>query len=196
MDKNKIVNNLSVFNEKVVELSNSKLFKDWDYQKTMLDSFESNKYVIPSPRNDEEIKAFILTLRLFIQNNEKISLGNLSKIYACSLIDDEESLEFERLRGFINNYLDLSIALSKESLGMKNSGKEYLTYRDLFESFVYGNYAHLNKREDFLKFINSNLSQESVRVTFLSILCLFSDFLFRIKDVNEIVIEKLNNKKN
>jgi len=65
MNKTEICETLQFFNEKVDELGNSSFIKNWESQKILWGSLSSqlpSKFLLP---NDEETKAFILTLRFF-----------------------------------------------------------------------------------------------------------------------------------
>ena len=93
----------------------------------------------------EAVDAYILTLRMLIQDNESISLRSMRRLYreasiAVSLVD-----QFDEACAELNAFLDADTNLAIED------GRQ-LTYRDIFEVFVYGSLAHTNsprKREVF-----------------------------------------------
>ena len=88
----------------------------------------------------ESVDAALLTLRMFVQNNERISLGNMGKTFA-----EEPELEpfreqFETVRGQINSALD-------SRNGIDFFGSNY-TNRELFDLLLYGTKAHANRQKE------------------------------------------------
>jgi hypothetical protein len=82
----------------------------------------------------ESIDAFVLTYRFFIQNNEKISFYNMSRIYDKTGITQDKKNAFKSIRETINNFLD------SNSWGSID-GKTY-TYREIQDIFIYGGLSH------------------------------------------------------
>src|SRR5574341_324051 len=79
--------------------------------------------------SDESLDAVILTLRFFIQNNERISLRNMRRLYMESDLTAEFREEFSRLAGHLNTQLDTATNISiKEG--------EQLTYREVLQILV------------------------------------------------------------
>jgi len=83
----------------------------------------------------ESLEAYVLTLRLFIQDNDSISLRKMSKLYSHLPVDSSFSERFEEQRTQLNGFLDSKTPLSIEE------GRQ-LSYREIFEIFVYGSLAH------------------------------------------------------
>ncbi len=89
------------------------------------------------PQRDA-VKAFLLTLRFFRQNNEATSLCNMEQRIASLEIDAELKEQFRKSRYEFNSYLD-----RVPSVGFpKGIGAD--SRRDVFETFLYGLFAHAN----------------------------------------------------
>lgn len=90
----------------------------------------------------ESVKALLLTVRLFCQNNEVTSLQNISSRLANLDADTETAIaQFEKSRSNLNRFLDGKPAAEFQ-------GVEASTNRIIFETFLYGEFAHyqLDKR--------------------------------------------------
>ena len=85
----------------------------------------------------EAVKAFLLTLRFFRQNNEVTSLQNMAD--RIQTLNVEQALKdgFLESRDNFNAFLDspLDVPVPDARAGTK---------RDVFEAFLYGIYAHAN----------------------------------------------------
>jgi hypothetical protein len=92
---------------------------------------------------DEQIDAFVLNLRLFIQSGEcggeNISFRRIAVSFATLPLSADIKTEFARLRDDLNRWLD-----SQSLLGF---GGEPLSNRRILEVFVYGDLAHINSAE-------------------------------------------------
>lgn len=84
--------------------------------------------------NDESIDAFVLTLRLFVQNNEPISLSNVTRLYQTFPVTEEVKALVTDCHDEFNRHLD-----SYSHLGTE--GKR-LVQREIFDVFLYGGLAH------------------------------------------------------
>ena len=137
---------LQLFNEKVDELADS------SFTKSMLDpkSGITLSTVKGGPAkverrgpSRESIKAFVLTYRFFIQDNEKTSLRNLSTLYEGLAVEQKLKDEFKRARDEINRYLD-SDSMYREDI----DGKPHkYTNREILDIFIYGGLAHANDQK-------------------------------------------------
>jgi hypothetical protein len=88
----------------------------------------------------ESVDAAFLTLRMFMQNNDRISIGNMAKIY-----EQEDELaalrsDFDSLRTQINEFLN-------RGTGVNFFGKIY-TNRELIELLLYGSKGHTNRAKE------------------------------------------------
>lgn len=86
----------------------------------------------------EAVKAFLLTLRFFCQNNEPTSLCNMENRISALAIDADLKDNFRKFRANFNAFLD-----GQPSVGFP-AGSGADTRRDIFNTFVYGVFAHAN----------------------------------------------------
>ena len=98
----------------------------------------------------EEIDAFVINLRFFIQDNEAASFRNLANGYRALPLSDGLKEEFNRCHARLNRWLN-----GKSSLGMNGVP---LTRRVVFDTFIYGDVAHQNPPE------SASCSRSGVRV--------------------------------
>src|SRR5215208_1177165 len=136
---------LKQFNTAVDELTNYAFVKEssdrkiginfnWELNKDTNDlEFRYNK----CSHNDEFLRSFVLTLRLFIQNNEPFSIGNMSQLYERLPIAKEYKI-IDKLRGYLNKFLD-------EPATTFSSDKP--SRRIIFIAIIYGKYAHRDPKE-------------------------------------------------
>jgi hypothetical protein len=130
---------LEMFVEKANELDRSRFFRG-ESQIGALITFDrlqgwDGVYVGP---DDDNLKAVVLTLRMFIQDNEAISLRNMRRMLAGTTVRPELVAQFDAQCKVLNDYLD-----SETNLAISEAGP--LTHRDVLNMFVYGSYAHLNQ---------------------------------------------------
>jgi hypothetical protein len=87
--------------------------------------------------DQDEIDAFVLTFRLFTQNNDRISLRNLSAIYASDWLQGGNVREcFEDARKSLNQYLDSAATVL--------FGEDAVSVRSIVDIIIYGGLAHTN----------------------------------------------------
>jgi hypothetical protein len=84
----------------------------------------------------EAVKAFLLTLRFFCQNNEPTSLCNMEDRISALAIDADFKDKFRKSRANFNTFLD-----AQPSVGFP-AGSGADTRRGIFNTFVYGIFAH------------------------------------------------------
>jgi hypothetical protein len=85
----------------------------------------------------EAVKAFLLTLRFFRQNNDVTSLSNMAdRVNSLNVCQDLKD-EFSKSRANFNSFLDAPLNVPVQGVGAD-------TKRDVFEAFLYGIYAHAN----------------------------------------------------
>ena len=137
---NKYLEDLYLFNEKADEIKNSSYVKYFleNKPKTTISKNQGEAIKIKTIEpNDESLKSFLLTLRLFLQNNDQISFQNINKIYEKLPTDFQKEKEsFSLSREKINQTLDSNI-------NFKYNNK-ILTYNEVLDIFIYGDLAHIN----------------------------------------------------
>jgi hypothetical protein len=85
----------------------------------------------------EAVKAFLLTLRFFGQDNDVTSLRNMAARVATLNVVQDLKDEFSRSRDNFNDFLDGPLHIPVPGAGAD-------TKRDVFDAFLYGIYAHAN----------------------------------------------------
>lgn len=138
----------------------------------------------------EAIKAFVLTFRFFIQDNEKASLHNISALYDASNIDPQQKAFFQSARIAINNLLD-----SPNFFNLSINGV-IPTNREIMDVFIYGGFAHANsdKYERYKEWISFPSTAAMLQVCFNMILGHILRALDYIAQVNENTINQLSEK--
>jgi hypothetical protein len=90
--------------------------------------------------DQDEIDAFVLTFRLFTQDNDRISLRSLSKIYASPWMNNGNAAEcFEDARKAINDQLDSAATVM--------FGNDTISVRSIADIVIYGGLAHTNAKK-------------------------------------------------
>jgi hypothetical protein len=193
---------LLLFNENADELEKSSFIRD--YEKTaIVHLYNRQPFIYQSTRfkgpTNESIKAFVLTLRLFLQNNESISLDNITKLYAKLSVDDELANGINELNSKINIFLD---AISNFYIFHTNTASSNLTtykcvytYRNLLNIFLYGKLAHTNNKK--MRIMYDDLKNRpyftKAEVEFIYALKTYLDTIFLIRDINNKALNKLIN---
>jgi len=187
MENKEIISALELFNEKAEKLRSRSFTRSLNGSGVTM-SFkkgEADKIERRGP-NIESIDAFVLTFRFFIQNNEKISLGNVADIYdnLPSQLQEEKNLFLEN-RQEINSYLD--------SISMFNFNNKRFTKREILDVFIYGGLAHAN--EDQKKIFDTWMKiPPLVDIIENEFICIMADMMSAIlciRNLNNEVIKKL-----
>lgn len=136
--------------------------------------------------NEESVKAVVLTMRFFIQNNEPISLHNMAKLYARLTVAQDLGLQCLKLRQRLNEFLDLSTNVGIEE------GK-LLTHRQVLDLFFYGWLAHSNDPEKArtMKFLRQTPMFPILQVDFTQILGTIMQIVRRMSIVNTDILNAL-----
>ena len=136
---------LRLFNEKVEELLGLSFVKGVTAPnagfKLSGKRREDGKFTLQSEVRGpsvEAIKAFVLTFRFFIQDNETISLRNIAALYEAAYIDPEQKSQFNSARIGVNKLLDAPNPINLNYNGVTP------TSREVMNVFIYGGLAHAN----------------------------------------------------
>lgn len=90
--------------------------------------------------DQDEIDALVLTLRLFTQDNDRISLRSLSRIYASEWLQGGNAQEcFEGARKQLNDHLDSAATVI--------FGDKVVSIRFIADVVIYGGLAHTNEKK-------------------------------------------------
>jgi len=141
------VRRLRLFNEKAAELSSlsfaSKAFAPNAGATLHIHGSEAVTEKIGADR--EATAALVLTLRLFVQSRDNISIKQIQSLYEDLPIDDDRKhwvrVNSATLNSILNGTDCVSIAVNGQTL----------TNRDILDTFMYGDLAHVDrhKRELF-----------------------------------------------
>ena len=135
----------------------------------------------------ESVDAVLLTLRMFIQNNDRISIHNIAELYSLEPQLHPFKQEFDTLRTKLNTYLD-----TKNDIVF--FGKNY-THREIIELLLFGDKGHSNRVKDnelheimsSPPFI-SNLFLNKVNAA----IAIFIKFIFALSEINNKALSENN----
>lgn len=133
-----------LFNEKVNELDRSRFaIAMYDQQSGVIveGSLTGPAEAVFVGPDDDAIRSFVLTIRLFQQDRDGISVKALAEIYDGESVPTELSKQFREARKALNDRLD------SDTMFVFN--EERITRRGLLDVFLYGGLAHVDaeKRE-------------------------------------------------
>lgn len=178
---------LDLFNEKYERLESSSLIRfmntpGWRFSF----DFKTNTLSANSSFPDLEfIESYVLNLRFFIQDNESISIHNLSKFYDKYCHDKEVVSNFTELREIFKSEFN-------KSWPFLINGKK-LTYYDIFNGFIYSKIAH-SKPENhsiFQNFTKKSFGYYLALDYFLRCINLIHDILTMISHLNKTAFNDL-----
>jgi ribosomal protein L30 len=141
------------FNRRVGRLENSRFWKRYENQQPEVISRMENMQIeqtgtttfdltgrIFSSLKDfdrDDLDAFVLTYRMFTQNNDPISIGALARIYGSTWVPKEAQNCFEEARRHLNEH-----AAQRASVTF---GEQVITVGQVVDIVVYGGLAHSNR---------------------------------------------------
>lgn len=180
---------LKDFNERVERVSTfavSRLAEAGLLRNVVQEALGENSSAGSRHPSQEQIDAFVNNIRFFIQNNKASSFQNLAESYHALPLPDELKREFNGCCARLNRWLG-----SKSSLGMNGAP---LPHRVVFDTFIYGNVAHLNpaKRQLFDEWRQSPPSFRLFETLFVDTLGKFTLFLTEAAALNEKALAHLS----
>jgi len=103
---------------------------------------------VPDP---ESVDAMMVTFRMFIQDNDRISIRNLSKLLVDPGLSGNWKDRYSQARDTLNQALDGHLGLD-----LRHEGHT-LTARQIMDTFIYGEIAHTNseKRAQYQRWLSS-----------------------------------------
>ena len=133
---------------------------------------------------EENIDAFVLTFRFFIQDNERISLRNFSAIFGSSFALPQETADFDNLRSEVNAFLDSPTMFKVEGV---------INRRDLMEVFIYGGLSHANpqKKERYDAWMEHGVLGPFMENEFVAVLIVVLNAIEYIKVKSENILERI-----
>ncbi len=138
--------------------------------------------------NEDEIDAVVLTYRMLTQNNDRVSLASLSKIYNDDWFPKEGSQQFNQAREKINAYLDSPATVCFE--------EGWISIRSIMDIIIYCGLAHTNIRKE--RIFNSWMSSGGAgffKIEFVAALKTMLFYFSYFKELNDYtisMIEKMN----
>jgi hypothetical protein len=133
----------------------------------------------------DEVDAFVLTLRLFVQNNEPISLYRIGKLYRDTLELTPLAVRIAGLREKVNRFLDAGSPIVWQ--------KEQLPRRRILDVFFYGGLAHTHpgKAKEYSRWMEHEYMAMPFEAEFYNILAAVTQTIFWIRQVNLEALELL-----
>ena len=189
---NKHIEALCLFNEKADEIKNSSYTKYFLENKPKVSISKKQGKAIKIKTiepNDESLKSFVLTLRLFLQNNDQISFQNISKIYEKLPNNfQKEKKSFSQARKKINDILNTNTNIKYNN--------KIPTYYEVLDTFVYGDLAHIkidkrNTYKDWKSREETGLF-DIFKISFHSIAINLIQCILYMQKLNAEVIKKVN----
>ena len=185
-----IISALQLFNEKASKLADSSFLKRAASGQAV--RFKGGLgwpiEVVGDGPDQENIDAFVLTFRFFIQNNEPCSFAKLAKAYESVSISEVHRTAFQRVRQNLNSYLDGGCAVV-EAHGIA-------TKRKVMDIFIYGGLSHANKdrKRVYDKWINNNRLRPLILLEFVGILQTVWAAIDFVAGLNKEVLESFQKK--
>ncbi|MEZ6041305.1 MAG: hypothetical protein R3C20_12420 [Planctomycetaceae bacterium] len=129
---------LDTFVESADELAGSTYIKQLQANGlSVIRQWTPNSLTVTTTSPDHEAaKAVVLTLRMFCQNNDATSLGNIASMLANMTADPTALSNFQKSRDNFNAYLNSSPSITFPSDAKAN------TRRQIWDTFLYGMFAH------------------------------------------------------
>ena len=189
------IEKLQLFNRKAERLEQYQL---WKYIENNQSTSEVSGGTISNNLPDDElIEAPLITLRLFMQDNDHISTRNISKIYDTNPeIPNELKYAFVEYRSNFNNFLKKESLFSIESIIWINEREYHTTHytnKEILEALLYGEVAHFTQMEDYQKLCENKFNKSLNLMQLMVILQNFKRFIIVVKKINQQVIPYIKN---
>lgn len=182
-----VISTMSLFIEKADKLINSNFVKH-----AVKDSgvdFSTSIGVPPTIKrrgpNDENIEAFVLTFRFFVQDNEKISLRKIKDVFESSFIEEKEKNNYNEARNHLNTYLDGATMFNINGV---------IQRRTLMEIFIYGSLSHANKnkKKKYDDWMGNQFLAPFMKNEFIVIIFEILNVITFIRNQCETVLKRIN----
>ncbi|MBI4307151.1 MAG: hypothetical protein HY678_12610 [Chloroflexi bacterium] len=186
MDIRSSIAALGLFNEKANKLEELSFTKKISGSGVTISGQLGQATVVERHGPDEEsIDAFVLTMRFFVQDNETTSLRNMADIYSKIPIDKVLVGKFNAARAKTNAALDNRTPISLND--------EVLTYRVVFDVFLYGGLAHANpeKKRTYDAWARDPFVFSLLQNEFVFGLGILESMIFYTRALNQVAIREL-----
>lgn len=187
LTKTSIIKRLERFNEKAEKLINLSFSRNLRGSGLRIQSTRGEPVIATrtGPRG-EQFDSFILTLRLFKQDNDQISIRKISECYESTLISEELSTQFSKSRANFNRFLDQNSTCTHNN--------KTFTNREILDIYLYGEYAHMNeeKREIYHRITSMDISEAIYTNEFVKISGEFLNLISFVKELNTRALEEIS----
>jgi hypothetical protein len=184
------IERLNLFIEKAELLRLSSLVKTLiANQGTKLDieaNLSTSEWSIKSTTLDsEQLDAFLLTMRLFIQNNERISICRTAELIRSLDVSEDLKERFLKPRDYLNNYLN-----GKSSFSIHGDRP---TYKEIMDTVLYGYHGHLSleKHRRYKKWTAGPFGPHIVYFEFIWVLQVFIRILVVLDKSCQLIVKEL-----
>ena len=179
---------LHYFNEKVDKLSSLSFTKFVTENAISTPNLltDAKLFLDEAVPSDESGDAFVLTLRLFLVNNEPISINNMAALYQTLPVPEETKALVKDCRDELKRHLD-----SYSHLGIE--GKR-LRQREILYVFLYGGLAHGNdkvKRHTFQRWQADPRRFAYLKALFVMLMMDCLEAIFWLRNCNLQTLESL-----
>ncbi|MCH7735999.1 MAG: hypothetical protein IH872_01225 [Chloroflexi bacterium] len=135
--------------------------------------------------DEEAIDAFVLTMRFFIQDNEPTSFKNMEDLYSELPVSTELKQRYSEARKKTNEKLD--------GLTMVTENRVEITYRYVFDVFLWGGLAHADSRK---KIVYDRWAKHSVlfpmlQNEFVSAIGIVLEMIYFTRAINQAALTEL-----
>jgi len=182
------IRRLRLFNEKVEKLERcsfvTKVFRP-DHGVTIHFGTDQPLTITKVGADEEATDALVLTLRFFFQEKDDISLRQITELYQRLPIRDEDKGKVRMAFRNIEQFLDCDVGVVFEGLALTN--------RIIFETFLYGDLAHVadNKRPLYEAWVKAVPFSTLAMCWFEDIVAQVLSTVFALKRFNEQTITLL-----
>ena len=180
---------LILFNEKVDRLERCRLTKRMETPRYIIqhDKIMDRQWIAFDNISEDDLDAFVLNLRLLIQDRDGFSIRCLAKLYREIGVPKDLAKAFDEQRGKWKTHRN------SLSLLIKPGGTEKLSNGELFDILFYGGLAHQDQKylNEFIILTKQGAFSAFVFGFFLSSLNTIIDVLRNIRDINNSLIEVL-----
>ena len=136
--------------------------------------------------SDEEIDAFVLTIRFFVQDNESISFSKMGELYGQLPISADLNQKFDYARSETNADLDKATPFNVDGF--------VITFRYVFEVFLWGGLAHANAKK---KVVYDSWAQNAIlfpllQNEFIRALAMILNMVFYTRALNKAALGEMS----
>jgi hypothetical protein len=181
---------LELFNEKVARLEKSNLAVRManPHYKLQYERIINREWIAADGITPDDVDAFILNLRLLLQDRDGFSIRCLSEIYSQSDVSMEYRYQFDAQRAKLNEHWAHPSVIGKPD----HSGN--YTNKELFEIIVYGGLAHCDPKflHEFRLLTSLGFFSAMVFAAFHHTLQVVLSVVKNIRDINTEVIRGIS----